>query len=92
MGLRDRLRTLARRAKGPMVEIEQPDGTYARFPQSELGPAYLAALDRERGLDVDHELCRAARRSPDPKWSEGVWAGPSDDEIPEHGPEDLSES
>jgi hypothetical protein len=36
MGLRDRLRTLARRAEGPMVEIEQPDGTYARFPQSEL--------------------------------------------------------
>jgi hypothetical protein len=71
-----------------MVEIEQPDGTYARFPQSELGPAYLVVLDRERGHDVDHPLARAARNSSDPKWRESVWAEGA--KIPEEAPEDLS--
>jgi hypothetical protein len=89
MGLRDRVRTLTRRAEGPMVEIERPDGTYARFPQSELGPAYLVVLDRECGHDVDHPLARAARNSSDPKWRNSVWAGP--EKVPEEPPEDLSE-
>ena len=90
MGLRDRLRSLSRRAEGQLISIPLEDGTVARFSESELAPAYLVVLERERGLDVDHPLARAARNSSDPKWRNSVWA--EGEEIPEEEPEDLSES
>jgi hypothetical protein len=91
VGFRDRLRRLRRRAyeKGMTISIPQPGGTAARFSRENLGVAYVVALDRELGRSSkDHPLCQAARRSPDPKWSEGVYAGP---EVVPDPPADLSE-
>ncbi len=89
MGSRDRLRRLERGYWGEMVNIPQPDGTDVRFRQKDLADTYVVAMDRELGRsDRDHPLCQAARRSPDPKWSEGVFASP--EEVPKPPP-DLSE-
>ncbi len=83
------LRQLERAARGETVRIPQPDGSVARFRQADLADAYVTALDRTLGSsDRDHPLCQAARRSPDPKWSESVYAGP--EEVPEPTP-NLSE-
>ena len=89
MGLRDRLRQLERRSEGGMALIPQPDGSVSRFRERDLADAYLVALDRELGRSSeDHPLCQAARRSPDPKWSESFFAGP---EVVPDPPPDLSE-
>jgi hypothetical protein len=91
MAAKDRLRALIRRAEGPQVSIPQEDGTVVSFPERDLAQAYLIANAREGGQTRDdHPLCAAARRSPDPAWSLSVFAGPSDEEIPEEI-EDLSE-
>ena len=89
MGLKDRLRSLERKGEGEMILIPQPDSGVARFRERDLADAYLVALDRELGRSSeDHPLCQAARRSPDPKWSESLYAGP--DVVPDLL-EDLSE-
>ena len=89
MGLKDRLRQLERKSEGEMVLIPQPDGGVSRFRERDLAGAYLVALDRELGRSSeDHPLCQAARRSPDPKWSESFFAGP---EVVPDPPPDLSE-
>jgi hypothetical protein len=78
-----------RRDSSGTVAIPQEDGTIARFSEQDLAPAFLVALDRELGRTTeDHPLCIAARRSPDPKWSESFYAGP--EEVPDPPP-DLSE-
>ena len=55
-----------------MVVIPQRDGTVAKFPQSEMFPAYLDALDRSLGRSEpeqpEHPICAAARNSSDPQW------------------------
>jgi hypothetical protein len=72
-----------------MVSIPQPGGTVARFPKEDLASASVVALDRELGRTAeDHPLCQATRRSPAPKWSKSVFAGPASMPDP---PEDLSE-
>ena len=89
MGLRDALRRLRRSAEPLMVSIEQPDGPPARFPESELGPAFAASMRRGCGERIPpHPLSLAAARSPDPEWSESFYADPGDD-VPEAV--DLSE-
>jgi hypothetical protein len=89
MGLKDRLRQLERKCEGEMVLIPQPGGSVVRFPKVDLAAAYIVALDRELGRSTeDHSLCQAARRSPDPEWSESVFAGP---EVVPDPPPDLSE-
>ena len=95
MGLRDRLRRLQRTAEGPIVTIPQKAGTVRRFPERELGPAYVDALDRalgEKGLrhepeQPEHPICTAARNSSDPQWRESLYV----QERPEKPVEDLSE-
>ena len=89
MGLKDRLRQLERKSEGEMVLIPQPGGGVARFPKVDLADAFIVALDRELGTSTeDHPLCQAARYSPDPEWSESVFAGP---EVVPDPPPDLSE-
>ncbi len=95
MGLKDRMRRLERRAEGPLVTIPQQDGTVKRFPESELGPAYVDALDRalgKKGLrhepeQSEHPLCTAARNSSDPEWYDSLYV----QERPEQHVPDLSE-
>jgi hypothetical protein len=90
VAFKDRLRRLRRAYEKEMIiSIPQPDGTVARFAKEDLGDAYVTALDRGGGRDVeDHPLCQAARRSPDPKWNQSVYAGP--EVVPDPVP-DLSE-
>lgn len=95
MGLRDRIKRLQRAAEGPVVSIPQRDGTVKRFPERELGPAFVDALDRavgKKGLrhepeQAEHPLCVAARNSSEPDWSDSVYV----QERPDHPVEDLSE-
>ena len=95
MRLRDRLRRLQRRAEGPIVSIPQQDGTVKRFPERELGPAFVDALDRALGRKglrheperAEHPICTAARNSSDPQWRESLYV----QERPEKPVEDLSE-
>jgi hypothetical protein len=90
MALKDTLRRLQREVRGPEISIPQRSGRPLLFRQADLGPAYLASLERERGNpEADHPLARAARNSSDPVWSEGVWAGDVPSEA--HDIEDLSE-
>ena len=90
MGLRGWIKRLELDARGEMVAIKQPDGSVERFPESELAPAYLDALDRAVGWsDPDepwHALCAAARNSPDPAWRDSLYASERADSV-----EDLSE-
>ena len=89
MGLKDRLRQLERKSEGEMVLIPQLGRDVARFPKADLADAFIVALDRELGRTTeDHPLCKAARHSPDPEWSESVFAGP---EVVPDPPPDLSE-
>jgi hypothetical protein len=83
MGLRDKLKRLERASREEFIEVEQPDGTVARFPQSAGIEALLALMDGR-----DHPLAQAVRVSPDPKWATSFYnAFPIDpDEV-----EDLSE-
>jgi hypothetical protein len=87
MGLKDQLRRLKRDVDGPMVVIPQPDGPPRMFPQRDLAAAYLVALRRMQGEDVDHPLCEAARNSSAEHWSQGIYSEP----VAEDVPEDLSE-
>jgi hypothetical protein len=89
MGLKETLKRLQRQAQGPVIRIPQRSGHPLLFRQSDLAPAYIASLERERGNpEADHPLAAAARNSSDPVWAEGAWAG----DVPEGGPpEDLSE-
>ena len=88
--MRSRLRRLERLAEAGMIIIPQPDGPPARFSESALADAYVSALARELGdaSTPDHPLSRAARRSPDPEWSQSVVAEGAEVGEP---PEDLSE-
>jgi hypothetical protein len=86
MSLKRTLMRLKREADGPIVTIPQRDGTYARFPQRDLAKAYVIALARTRGEDVDHPLCAAARNSSADHWRLGIYA-----EEPIEDLEDLSE-
>ena len=78
MGLRGRIKRLERDARGEMVAIGQPDGSVARFPQSELASAYLDAFDRAVGQSDPaqpwHPLCEAARNSSEPAWRDSLYA------------------
>ena len=87
MGLKDTLRRLKREAEGPLVIVPQPDGPPRIFPQRDLASGYLVALRRMQGEDVDCAICEAARNSSSPHWSEGMYAEP----VAEDVPEDLSE-
>lgn len=91
MALRDRLQRLERAAAGPTVSIPQADGIVKRFPERELGPAFVDALDRALGRAdpgaPEHPLCAAARNSSDPRWRESVYVS----EWTEEPIEDLSE-
>ena len=95
MGLRDRLKRLRERAEGPIVPIPQKDGTVKKFPERDLGPAFVDALDRELGRkglrsdpeEPEHPLCTAARNSSDPEWRNSLYVT----DRPEKPVEDLSE-
>ena len=87
--MRGRLRRLERLAEGNAVSIPQPGGPPARFPESALRDAYVNAVRRGCGEDLEeHPLSAAARNSPDPRWRDSVVAGP--EEVPD-APEDLPE-
>ncbi len=81
MSLRDRLRKLQRAAEGPVVSIPQQDGSVKRFPERDLGPAYVDALDRalgNKGLrhepeQPEHPICTAARNSSDSRWRDSLY-------------------
>jgi len=86
--VRSRLGRLLRLAEGSVVSIPQPGGPPARFPESALKDAFVNAVRRTCGEDVEeHPLSTAARNSSDPKWRASAYAGP--EEVPEP-PEDLS--
>ena len=95
MGLRDRLRRLQRMAEGSIVTIPQQGGTVKQFPERDLGPAFIDALDRElgrKGLSSDpeepeHPICVAARNSSDPEWRNSLYVA----DRPEVPIPDLSE-
>ena len=79
MGLRDALRRLRRASEGAVVSIPQPDGPDAKFPESALKDAFMAASRRKGGEDIPvHPLGLAAARSPDRTWSESFYADPGD--------------
>ena len=90
VGLRGWIKRLERDARGEMVAIRQPDGSVARFPQSELAAAYLDSVDRAVGRSDPaqpwHPLCAAARNSPDPAWQDSFYACERAEPV-----EDLSE-
>ena len=90
MSLRERLRRLQRRAEGPVVTVPQQDGTVKKFPERDLFPAYLAALDRALGEtgpeEPEHPLCAAARNSSDPAWRDSFFVTDWQEPV-----EDLSE-
>ena len=87
MALWRRLRDLERAAREEIVAIPQPDGSVERFPEGDLAPAFLDAVDRAVGRsDPDrplHPLCMAARNSSDPAWRDSLyaseWAEPTED-------------
>ena len=81
MGLRNKLRKLERDAQEEMIEIPRGDGTVARFPQSAGLEAFMALMDGR-----DHPLAKAARNSPEPKWSRSFYNAFPMEEL-----EDLSE-
>ena len=95
MGLRDRLRRLQRMAEGPIVSIPQQDGTLKQFPERDLGPAFIDALDRQLGKkglcsepeQPEHPICVAARNSSDPQWRNSLYVT----DRPEDPIPDLSE-
>ena len=90
MGLRDRLRRLAREAEGEMVFVPQEDGTVKRFPQSALQESFMVNMQRLRGEDVPpHPLGVAAAESPDPEWSRSLYSTAWADIVA--SVEDLSE-
>ena len=92
MSLRGLLRRLERVYQGETIFIPQEDGAAARFREADLAEAYLIANAREGGQTrYDHPLSRACRNSSDIKWRDSVFAGPSDEELPEEELEDLSE-
>jgi hypothetical protein len=91
VGLRGRLRRLERLSEGPVVVIPQPDGTVARFPESELAPAFLNAVARATRppweQPPEHPLVTAARASTNTRWRGSVVdLEPAEGEVP-----DLSE-
>ena len=89
MGLKDALRRLRRASEPLVVTIEQPDGPPAKFPESQLKEAFLTTSRRACGEDVEpHPLALAAGRSPDPGWSNSLYA---DDGSPVTPVRDLSE-
>jgi hypothetical protein len=89
VGLKGSLKRLERLAEGNVVSIPQRAGPPARFPECALADAYVNAVRRECGEDVEeHPLSTAARNSSDPKWRDSLVAGV--EEVPEP-PEDLSE-
>lgn len=81
--------------EGTLLTIPYQDGTVKRFPERDLGSAYVEAIDRvvgKKGLrhepeQPEHPLCVAARNSSDPQW----WDSPYVQERPEKPVEDLSE-
>lgn len=77
MGLKERLRRLERAAEGPIVTISQRDGTVKRFPERDLQPAFMDALDRSLGRyepdSSEHPVCAAARNSSDPAWRDSFF-------------------
>ncbi len=87
--MRSRLKRLQRMAEGNVVTIPQRDGPPARFPESALASAYVNAVRRTCGEDVEeYPLSRAARNSTDQTWRDSVVAGV--EEVPEP-PEELFE-
>ena len=75
MGLRDALRRLRRQSEGAVVTIEQPDGPPAKFPESQLGDAFVTTTRRNCGENIPpHPLSLAAGRSPDPEWANSLYA------------------
>jgi hypothetical protein len=83
VGLRSRVKHLERDTREEMIEVEQPDGTVKRFPQSAAAEALLALTDGR-----DHPLAEAVRNSPDPEWATSFYNNfpINPDEV-----EDLSE-
>lgn len=67
--LRGWIKRLERASREEFIEVEQPDGTAARFPQSAAGEAFVCLCEGR-----DHPLLAAARNSSDPKWSESAYA------------------
>jgi hypothetical protein len=75
--VRSRIKRLEREARGELIEIRQMDGTVARFPLSEVKEAYINWFDRLGAGDdapPEHPMLVAVRNSPDPYWSEGIYA------------------
>ena len=88
MGLRDRIKRLENQSD-LFVSIPQPTGPAAKFPKSQLADAFLTTTRRQCGEDVPpHPLALAAGRSPDPGWSNSLYA---DDGSPVTPVRDLSE-
>lgn len=75
------MKSLEHAARGEMLEIPQPDGTTARFPQSAGAEALVSLLDGR-----DHPLTAAARNSPSPEWASSFY-----NSLPLEQVEDLSE-
>jgi hypothetical protein len=69
MGLHNWLKRLERDAREEMIEIPQPDGTVARFPQTALPEAFMSMYEGR-----DHPLLAAVRNSSELAWSEGVYS------------------
>jgi hypothetical protein len=76
VGFRGRVKRLERETREEFFEIEQKDGTTARFPQSEGIEAYVNWFERMgAGEDAppEHPLIAAVRNSSDPEWQNSFW-------------------
>jgi hypothetical protein len=73
---------LERASQGEVVEIPQPGGGVARFPERALAEAYVNLCQRQGAgahAPPEHPLLTAARNSPDPEWRDALWLGGSAD-------------
>jgi hypothetical protein len=87
------VRRLERQSVGGMLNIPQPDGSVARFPESEGLAAFGNLVSRMGAGDAappEHPMLTAARNSTDPEWREMFFGGLGDGDITEPI-EDLSE-
>ncbi len=90
--MKNRLRSLERRAEEHYIFIPQQEGPPAKFPESAAQEAFLVSLARLKGEDVpEHPLSTVAASSSDSHWRNCFVAGTHTVTGGEYPVPDLSE-